>query len=434
MSVINQMLLDLERRRASGDERNRIPDHVRALPGENTGTNHRRVSVIIGAAVALAALLAVAGWLWFSPAAFLQSAPAPVSPAPVANAPALAVATAPPAAAPEAPPQSASAPDAGSRPQAPSQAESLPQAESKPQTKPLPQAQAPAQPEAAHIAMRMSFELSKIPDQDAAPRSSSGVSLKSVVARAPAVPATSAADTAPRTRPAVEPQRAAKPVVEKAAPDAKPAVSASTKAAAPASGNAGINKQVREGTPRQRADAEYARGVAALHQGHGSEARAAFEAALQIDPAHHVARQALTGALLEVREFGAAMNLLQEGLELAPAQPGFAMMLARLQVERGQLDAGVRTLARSAEFAEGNADYAAFFAGLLQRQQKHAEAVTQFQRALQLRPNAGVWLLGLGLSLEALGRSADALEAFRRAGSSGNLPPDLQTYAEQRAR
>lgn len=422
MSVINQMLLDLERRRASGDERNRIPDHVRALPGESAGTDRRRISVIIGAAAVLAVLLAVAGWLWFSASALL--------PSPAVNTPVPVVATAPPAAVPETAPQAASAPDVGSKPEAPPQADLLPQSESKPQGKP------PVQPDAGHIAMRMSFELSKIPDQDAAPLPSSGVSLKSVVARAPAAPAKSVADAVPRTKPVIEPPRAAKPVSEKTPPvsDVRPAVSASAKAAAPASGNAEINKRVREGTPRQRADAEYARGVAALHQGHGSEARAAFEAALQADPAHHVARQALTGALLEVREFGAAMNLLQDGLDLAPAQSGFAMMLARLQVERGQLDAGVRTLARSAEFAEGNADYAAFFAGLLQRQQKHAEAVTQFQRALQLRPNAGVWLLGLGLSLEALGRNTDAQDAFRRAGSSGNLPPDLQTYAEQRTR
>ena len=37
MSVINQLLLDLEKRRASGAERSVLPDHVRALPeGERT--------------------------------------------------------------------------------------------------------------------------------------------------------------------------------------------------------------------------------------------------------------------------------------------------------------------------------------------------------------------------------------------------------------
>ena len=129
-----------------------------------------------------------------------------------------------------------------------------------------------------------------------------------------------------------------------------------------------------------------------------------------------------------------AVRLLQDGLQLAPSQPGFAMMLARLQVERGELDAGVQTLARSLEYAASNADYAAFYAGLLQRQQRHAQAIEMFDRALRLRPGNGVWLLGMGLSLEALGRGGEAQEAFRRARASGNLPPDLQNYADQRIR
>ena len=34
MSVINQLLVDLEKRRESGAERSVLPDHVRALPDE----------------------------------------------------------------------------------------------------------------------------------------------------------------------------------------------------------------------------------------------------------------------------------------------------------------------------------------------------------------------------------------------------------------
>jgi MSHA biogenesis protein MshN len=125
---------------------------------------------------------------------------------------------------------------------------------------------------------------------------------------------------------------------------------------------------------------------------------------------------------------------LQEGLQLAPAQSGFAMALARLQVEQGDLDAAVLTLSRSIDHAEGNADYAAFYAGLLQRQQKHAEAVEMFERALRVRSNSGIWLLGMGLSLEALGRVAEAQEAYRRAKAAGNLPGDLAAFADQRLR
>jgi MSHA biogenesis protein MshN len=110
------------------------------------------------------------------------------------------------------------------------------------------------------------------------------------------------------------------------------------------------------------------------------------------------------------------------------------MMAARLHVDRGEIDAAVQTLARSADYAGNSADYAGFYAGLLQRQKKHAEAVGMFDRALRLRPNSGVWLLGMGISLEALGRGAEAQESFRRARATGNLTPELQTFADQRLR
>jgi tetratricopeptide (TPR) repeat protein len=147
-----------------------------------------------------------------------------------------------------------------------------------------------------------------------------------------------------------------------------------------------------------------------------------------------IARQALAGVLMDARLPNDAMLVLQEGLQIAPAQFGFSMMAARLHVERGELDAAVQTLARSAEYAGNSADYAGFYAGLLQRQKKHAEAVEYFDRALRLRPNSGVWLLGMGMSLEALGRNAEAQEAFRRAKTSGNLTQELQNFVDQRLR
>ncbi len=236
---------------------------------------------------------------------------------------------------------------------------------------------------------------------------------------------------------AVPPSREPAPAVMKqrsaAAPPAKtPPLRLAATAAEPQ--RADINKKIRELTPRQRAEGEYAKGAAALNEGRMEDARTAFEAALQADPSYHGARQALVGALLNARRQTEAAQVLQEGLGISPAQPGFAMALARLQVERGDLNAGVQTLARSLEFSAANADYIAFYAGLLQRQQKHAEAVEQFSRALGQRGNIGVWLLGLGISLDALGRGSDAQEAYRRAKASGNLSPELQTFADQRLR
>lgn len=365
MSVINQMLIDLERRRASGEERTRIPEHVRALPGETAPS--RTPLAMLAAVLVAVALIAGGAWWWVGQRPAQQAQP---------------VATA-------APPS------------------------------PKPSAEAP--PPEEWIARRLTLDLSREPDPAPA---EPPLLTRSVVASRPASPAKTQAAPATAEVPAArtEPPRVEKEKVQPPVQKAVPAVPVE------------IDKQVRAPTPRQRAEADYARGVALLHQGQFAEARGAFEAALQTEPAHHGARQALVGVLLDGRRQGDAVRVLQEGLQIAPAQHGFAMALARLQVEAGDLDAGVQTLARSLEYSGASPDYLAFYAGLLQRQQKHAEAVAQFQRALSQRNGVGIWLLGLGVSLEALGRGAEAQEAYRRARASGSLSADLQAFAEQRLR
>lgn len=368
MSVINQMLVDLERRRASGEERNRIPDHVRVLPDDTQAV--RRSPIRIAAAALGVALIAAGVWWWLAGRSTVTLPPG--SPAPMA--------------APAPVPEPASVPEAR---------------------------------DTEFIARRLTLDLAQPPQPvnpapEAAQRDAPpAIETAAVIARRPATAVQQAEIVADKPRvPA--------PVVKKAA-EAPPAP-------------VEIDKQLRQPTARQRADAEYSKGAVALHRGQAAEARVAFEAALQIDPMHHGSRQALVGVLLDARQPAMALRVLQEGLQLAPAQHGFAMTLARLQMDNGELDAGVQTLARSLEYPGVSPDYIAFYAGLLQRQQKHAEAAAQFQRALGQRGNVGVWLLGLGVSLEALGRGAEAQEAYRLAKASGNLSADLQSFADQKLR
>ena len=64
---------------------------------------------------------------------------------------------------------------------------------------------------------------------------------------------------------------------------------------------------------------------------------------------------------------------------------------------------------------------------------KHSEeAIEQFHTALRLKPGSGVWLLGIGVSLQAVNRPAEAQEAYRRARATNNLSPELAGFADQR--
>ena len=185
-------------------------------------------------------------------------------------------------------------------------------------------------------------------------------------------------------------------------------------------------------SPGQRADAEFRQAVAAMQQGHVADAIAGYRTVLRLDAGHDEARQALVALLLESRQGAEAERVLQERLNARPGHTGFAMLLARLQVEHGVLEPALATLEKSLPYADAQADYQAFFAALLQRRNRHKEAITHYQIALQLAPDNGVWLMGYGISLQAAQRNEDARGAFRRALESRTLTPELQAFVQQK--
>ncbi|HZW12724.1 MAG TPA: tetratricopeptide repeat protein [Noviherbaspirillum sp.] len=193
-----------------------------------------------------------------------------------------------------------------------------------------------------------------------------------------------------------------------------------------------ISKQVKDFTPQQRAENEYRKALQTHQQGRTNEAITGLEQALQLDAHHAAARQTLIGLLLENKRQDDAVRLAQEGLKLDSAQPGLAMILARLQVERGELRPAIDTLERTLPHAADRADYHAFVAALLQRDERHRQAAERYLIALQKAPQNGVWWMGLGISLQAENRTKEAQDAFRRAKASNGLSPELHAFVDAR--
>ncbi len=412
MSLINQMLQDLEKRRASAAERGAVPSQVRVLPA--TEKTRLGAWIAIGG-VALTALAGGQYWLVQQRAAmsppplaaqaqgaepvaapgvkYLAQGPAPL------RALDLAVVPAPKAAVAVRPPV---APMAGiARSPAPSAV--APVVDTKAPQPPLTMAaviatEVPAAPAASAAKVVP-------PAGDAKVASASAVSAVSVIVPVPPV--------APKPRAA---DIGGEPRVQLAATGAQ------------------IDKRMQTLTPAQMAENEYREAANFLGQGRLVEAQDSFRQALQNNPLHAGARQGLFGLLVDAKRTPEAEQLLKEGLKLNANQPGLALALARLQLDRADANAAIETLQASAASAQNSPDYLAFFAGLLQRQSRHREAVEQYLAALRLAPNSGVWLMGLGISLQALGRNTDAQDAFRRARASNTLNAELQAFVDQRLR
>jgi len=185
---------------------------------------------------------------------------------------------------------------------------------------------------------------------------------------------------------------------------------------------------------RNRAESEFRRAVNLVNQGRIAEGMDGFRRALEIDPGHEAARQTLVALLIETKRVDEAALSLQEGLAADTGNTGFAMLLARIMVESNDIPTALLVLQRHAAPPDRNPDFHAFAGALYQRLDRHKEAIEQYQAALRLAPSAGVWWLGLGISLQAVGRPKDAQEAFTRAKSAGNLAPDLLSFVDQRLR
>lgn len=353
MSIINQMLRDLDARHASANERAGLPASLRSLPPEQR--SRPRGWLLLLAGVCAGALIA-----WFIVS---QQTPPPVATQSQAVMPA--PATVPDVAAPAPAPQPASEP---------------------------PPAPAPAS--AAKPAPTSTPKPVQVPQ--AAP------------AVAKALPA------APVEKPA--------PAVAPPAPTVAPAVEGR------------IDKQPKGGHARELAEAEYRKGMQAANIGDVAAALPALRRALEIDPGHAKARQALLSVLASSRQWEELKQVAQAGLALDPARPGWASILARLQHEQGDTEGAVKTLETHAAHAAGDADYQGLFAFLLQKQKRHAEAAQRYQAALELRPGEGRWWFGLGLALDAAGRADEARTAYGKARDSGNLPAEMLGVIEQKLR
>jgi MSHA biogenesis protein MshN len=181
-----------------------------------------------------------------------------------------------------------------------------------------------------------------------------------------------------------------------------------------------------------RAESEFRRAVNLVNQGRIAEGMDGFRRALEIDPGHEASRQTLVALLLEAKRVDEAAVSLQEGLALNTENTGFAMLLARIMVENNDIPTALFVLQRHAAPPDRNPDFHAFAGALYQRLDRHREAIEQYQAALRLAPSAGIWWVGLGISFQAVERRKDALEAFTRARSAGNLAPNLFDFVDQK--
>ncbi|HET7306366.1 MAG TPA: tetratricopeptide repeat protein [Gammaproteobacteria bacterium] len=226
--------------------------------------------------------------------------------------------------------------------------------------------------------------------------------------------------------PATPAQRATVAPTPKQKP--KPTAHHTTHHTAPA-----MTKTARPVTPAQRAAAAYAAGVSAAQSGDVAQAEREFNAALAADPTAYGAREALAALLNQQGRMKQAMQLFVTGMRVDPAhRERFARAYARLLVAHNQVAQAVTILKDTLPPATQAPEHYAFLAALQERQGQHQAAVTNYAKALAVQPAQGRWWAGLAVAYDQLREPDKALAAYQRARDAGGLGVTLATYVNQR--
>ncbi|MBF0402218.1 MAG: SPOR domain-containing protein, partial [Magnetococcales bacterium] len=160
------------------------------------------------------------------------------------------------------------------------------------------------------------------------------------------------------------------------------------------------------------------------------------EVAVSGESAEHLFQQSL--AFRNNRDVAQEELLLRQALQVDASHGLARNRLARILVESHRGKEGLQVLqaavqGRSAAVvAAEDPNLAAFLAALYQRQESHEQAVAYYQNLLQQHPDKGIWRMGMAISLEKLGKSQQALEAYQGALADESLSAKLRGFVQTR--
>jgi tetratricopeptide (TPR) repeat protein len=99
-------------------------------------------------------------------------------------------------------------------------------------------------------------------------------------------------------------------------------------------------------------------------------------------------------------------------------------------IEKNKLKQALSLLESQSPPIAKNLGYYSTMAALYQRLGQPRIAISIYKQLLSFQPRKGIWLMGLGIALDAEGKHNDALESFRRASKSTYLSPTVKAFLD----
>lgn len=164
----------------------------------------------------------------------------------------------------------------------------------------------------------------------------------------------------------------------------------------------------------------YMLGLSAWKAGELEEAVRGLEGALERDPDHVKSLVNLSRVLLELDRPEEAREPVRKAVDAAPRSADALRVAGNVADESGDAETAIRRY-RQALAVDGSDAWSANNLGLLLvRQSRFDEALGPLARAVEIRPDVGVFRNNLGVALERTGHLAEAREQYGSAADAGH--------------
>ena len=184
--------------------------------------------------------------------------------------------------------------------------------------------------------------------------------------------------------------------------------------------------------PEQKAELAYQSGYDYVTRQQYQKGEKQLRKAIATTPGHAKARELLAGILIKQGRWVEATEVLRHGISISPNHRPFIKLYARSLMQMNQDSKAIALLRQYSPSIQADPEHYALLAALYQRQKDHSTASNTYAEILKVRPQMGIWWVGMGISLEALGQHSRAQQAYQRARTSGSLHGDIARFTDNR--
>ncbi len=254
------------------------------------------------------------------------------------------------------------------------------------------------------------------------------VPLQAPEAAEPALelPVAQPAETAEQALPAWLTQ--AVPAADAAPAAAEPPLAAVSSPAPAAATPAPAQLNIRSHTPSPLEQARQA-----LQVGEHGRAIELLERLVRERPTDAEVAHTLARAYLLANQPERLLAWAPQRLAQTPRDSQLRMLLARTRLQLGDTAGAIATLEEQTPPLLLDSDYHALLAALYQQAGDWQRSAAVYRQLVALRPEQAAWQLGLGIALEQLGEDAEAAGHYRQAARGTTLDESARRFASERA-